>query len=137
MTAQDKRSQPSTVDGGLITVAPAAPTNELKVAPGSVSFGSVKVGNRASKSFVLRNDAKKSTGSISGVLIPPGAPFFLVGGGLGGIPFTLRAGETKTYTVEFRPTTVSHPTATIAVRRTDNGVPGLAVLLSLRGVAQK
>jgi hypothetical protein len=138
MTALDRRSQPTTVDGGRITVAAAAaPAGLLKIAPTSVSFGSVKVGKRERKSIVLRNDGKKSTGPVSGLLVAPGAPFFLIGAGSEGIPFTLRAGQSRTYAVEFRPTAVGPRTATIAVRRTDNGQPGLAVPLSGRGVARK
>jgi hypothetical protein len=137
MTALDRRFQPTTVDGGLITEAAAPPTGQLKVAPTSVSFGSATVGSGARRSIVLRNDGKKSTAPVSGLLVTPGAPFFLVGGGADGIHFTLRAGESKIYSVEFRPITGGVPTATMAVRRTDNGQPGLAVPLSGRGVGRR
>lgn len=135
MTALDNRSQPTTVDAGFITVF--GTTGQLRVAQNSLSFENVKVGSRASKNFVLHNDGKKSTAPITGLLVAPGAPFFLVGGTSIGIPFILSPGETKSYTVEFRPTMPGVRTATVAVRRTDTAQPGLAVPLLGRAVAPK
>jgi len=138
MVAADDIGQQGMVDGGLITVdASTARISRLQVAPNHLSFGKVKIGNRASRKIVLHNHGKKSTGPVSGLLVSPGAPFFLVDEGANGIPFTLRPGESRTYTVEFRPTTVSQPTAAIVVQRTDNNQPGLGVSLSGRGVARK
>ncbi|MFL6538952.1 MAG: hypothetical protein ACJ8JD_12320 [Chthoniobacterales bacterium] len=135
MTALDERSQPSTVDAGLITVA--GKTGLLKVAPTSLSFETVKVGSRARKSFVLRNDGKKPSGPVSGLLVAPAAPFYLVGAGATGIPFTLAAGEAKTFTVEFRAATMGIQRGTAALRRNDNGQLGFAMPLSGRAVSQK
>jgi hypothetical protein len=131
MTALDRRSQPTTIDAGLFTVA--GPAGPLKLSQTSLAFGGVKVGHRARRSFVLRNDGKRSTAPVSGVLVAPGGAFTLVGAGPGGIAFTLRPGQSKSYTVEFRPTAPGPQTGTVAVRRSDNGQPGLAVALSGRG----
>jgi hypothetical protein len=134
MTALDRRFQPTIVNSGLITVAQAGP---LKAAPNSLTFGTVTVGSRASKSIVLRNDGKKSSGTARGLIVAPAPPFFLVGGGQAGIPFALAPGQSMTYTVEFRPTTTGLPRSIIAIQRADNGQPGFAVAVFGRGAAPK
>jgi hypothetical protein len=135
--ALDDIGQETTLDGGVFTVAVTpVPTGQLKI-DASVNFGSVKIGSKGSKTIKLRNDGKKTTGPVNGLLIAPNAPFFLVGAVSGGVPFTLRAGETKSYTVEFRPTAISQPTATIVVRRADGSQSSLTTQLSGRGVAAK
>ena len=135
--ALDDIGQQGTADGGVFKVAVSrVPTGELKI-DSSVTFGSVKIGSRASKTIKLRNEGKKTTGPVSGLLIAPPAPFYVVGAVSGRVPFTLRAGETRTYTVEFRPTAVGQPAATILVRRADGKQSTLATVLSGRGVPAK
>jgi hypothetical protein len=135
--ALDDIGQQGAVDGGVFKVAVTpVPTGQLKI-DSTISFGTVKIGSRASKTIKLRNDGKKTTGPISGLLIAPAPPFYLMGAVSGSVPFTLRAGETKTCNVEFRPTAVGQPAATIVVRRADGSQSGLATVLSGRGVAAK
>jgi hypothetical protein len=53
--ALDDIGQPGTVDGGVFEVAVIpVPTGQLKIDP-SLTFGSVKIGGRASKTIKLRN----------------------------------------------------------------------------------
>ena len=65
---------------------------------------------------MLRNDGKKPSGPVSGLLVAPAAPFYLVAAGPAGIPFTLAAGEAKTFTVEFRAATIGIQRGTAALR---------------------
>jgi hypothetical protein len=133
VTALDDIGQSASMTAGTVTVAPAPPPPnlaDLKVSPTQISFPTLEVGGRASRSIVVRNAGGRSAGPISGVVAVSGASFALPGAAATGIPFTLRPGESKTINVEFRPTAPGRYTGAVTVRRTDGRQPGLAVRLS-------
>jgi hypothetical protein len=140
VTAYDDIGQSTSVDAGVLTVAAAPPppnSAKLTVSPGHLSFPTIRVGDKVRETFVVRNAGGRSAGTVRGVIAASGAGFALVGGGSQGIAFTLRPGESKAIKVEFRPTTVGRYAATVAVRRSDNAQPGLAVRLSGQALPKK
>ena len=80
VTVLDGVGQSASTTAGALTVAPA-PLNlaDLKLKPGQLSFGNVKVGKQATQSLLVRNTGGKSTGPVSGVVSVAGAGFVLVG----------------------------------------------------------
>lgn len=103
----------------------------LSVAPGSLSFGSVTIGNSATLSATLTNSgtAPLTVASISGSAAA--AAGFTYSGCVGQ---TLAAGGACTLTVTYMPTTAGAQTAGLVINNT--GVPATATLnLSGTGVA--
>jgi hypothetical protein len=134
----DDIGQSASADAGLVTVAAAAPPPnlaKLAVSPGTLSFQTIRVGDRERESIVVRNTGGRSAGTVRGVVAVSGAGFSLVGTGPTGIAFTLRPGESKAIKVEFRPAGAGRYAGTVSVRRNDGAQPGLAVRLS--GQAKK
>ena len=83
---------------------------------------------------MLRNPGRRSSPAIRGVLVAPQATFALIGSRPQGVPFSLRGGELKIVSVEYRPTSTGRHQGSIAVQRADGGQPGLAVRLSGRAI---
>jgi hypothetical protein len=135
MTALDDIGQAGTADGGLITVA-GRPTGRLEIKPGTLDFGATQVGKRNQRSVVLRNVGARSTVPVEGLIQTSGAPYVVVGAPATGLPFCLRAGETMTIRVEFRPTAVGVRKGTLRVSRPDRVQPTLSVPLSGAGIAR-
>lgn len=105
LTALDDIGQSGSVDGGVVTVAPAVPdSKELQVQPAGLDFGQVEVRKQQRLTVTLRNAGEQGSGSIAGVVQAPRAPFALSGNGRGDIPFELEAGESRILVVRFRPT---------------------------------
>lgn len=139
ITALDDIGQPGSVDAGSITVdpGPAQVTGQLRVWPGSRSFGHVRVGRQAWRLVRVRNTGPKKTAPIEGVVQVSGAPFSLLGGTPEGIHFRLRPRETRVYSVGFRPGAIGLQAGSVTVLRSDGAQPGLAVQLSARGVGRR
>ena len=139
IVATDDLGQEGTGNGGNVTVAGAPPADQnLKVTPGKLNFGRVFLGRRVRLQLVLRNSTRRSGAAISGIVVAPGTPFRLVGassqgGATESIAFTLRPGERRTYTVEFRPTSAGAFQGELVVQRSDGGQAGFAVHLTGRG----
>lgn len=141
VVASDDIGQQGTGDGGAITVAGVAPPADqsLKLSPGKLTFGKVLIGRWARQQFVLRNGARKGSAAINGILLAPNAPFRLVGASdkpgsePAGLAFSLRPGERRTFTVEFRPTSVIAFEGEVVVQRTDGNQAGLSVRLKGKG----
>lgn len=139
VTAYDDIGQPGSADAGIVTVAPQPPqaTGRLAVAPGSRSFGRVRVGWGARQWVLVRNAGPRSTAPVEGVLRTSGAPFFLPGAGADGIHFSLRAGRSRTVLVLFRPFAAGPQTGSLIVERSDGAQPGLAVPLRGQGIYRR
>lgn len=135
VTALDDIGQGATARVGLVTVAPVAPPSDgrLKVSPGSLSFGRVPVGRTVVRRLVVRHVGRRGSGSISGVILLPEPAFLLVGAGSEGLPFQLRAGESRTFLVQFRPTARGPYEGSLILQRSDPGQPEVVVRLSGRG----
>jgi hypothetical protein len=133
VVAQDDIGQSASADGGVFTVAaqPPASGGRLKLRPARIPFGRVRVGRRATRTFRLQH-VGRSTAPISGVISASGAPFSVAGAGPRGISFTLRAGETRMYVVEFGPTAIGSWKGAVEIDRADGKQPDLAVALAGR-----
>jgi hypothetical protein len=130
--ALDDIGQQTIVSGERVTVA-ARPTGQLEIKPGDRDFGPVRWGSSAQRLIVLKNDGATGTLPIEGLIQTSGAPFFVVGQTAAGVAFSLEPGQSKTYTLEFRPTAIGPFTGQLNVVRTDYGQPFLHIRLSGRG----
>ena len=130
--ASDDIGQQTVISGERVTVA-ARPTGRLEIRPGDRDFGKVRRGRSAQRTIVVKNVAAKGTQPIAGLLQTSGAPFFLGGTTAPLVTFTLKPGESRTYQVEFRPTSLGAFAGRVNVVRSDYGQPGLHVPLSGRG----
>ena len=140
ITALDDIGQPASVDAGLVTVAAPSPVAQarLRLSPANLSFGAVQVGRQARRWFVLRNPGRRSSPPISGVIVAPHPAFVVVGAEpQGDMPFRLRGGEIKLFSVAFRPASAGRYQGSAAVQRADGRQPGLALRLSGRGVRRR
>jgi hypothetical protein len=142
VTALDDIGQGASADAGLVTVAaaPAPPppvVTKLSVNPGQLSFRTIRVGERGRESIVVRNTGGRSASTVSGVIAVSGAGFSLVGARPAGIAFTLRPGQSKVVSVEFRPNNPGRYAGAVTVRRSDGAQPGLAVRLSGQATPKK
>jgi hypothetical protein len=132
ITAVDDAGQSSSVDAGTVSVTTAP---ALRLSAGAVAFGAVPIGKQAHRTLVLSNTGARTAQPVSGVIVPPASPFSLAG--TKPIPFSLRAGQTKTFVVEFRPTALGLRSAGLAIRRTDGLQPGLAASLTGTGLPRR
>jgi Abnormal spindle-like microcephaly-assoc'd, ASPM-SPD-2-Hydin len=102
----------------------------LNANPTSLAFGSVQVGSSASLSETLTNSGGSSL-TISAASAS-GSGFSLSGLAL---PFTLKAGQSTSFTVLFSPTTSGAASGNVSI--TSNGAnPNLSIPLSGTGVTQ-
>ena len=128
--AADHIGQESSQEGPTFAVA-GRPTGSLAVVPTDRDFGKVKLGRTATRNVVLRNTGGKTTFPVSGVLRSSGAPFSV--GGQIEMPFTLKPGEKRTFTIAFAPKVLGQATGRIDVVRSDAKQPGLDVTVTGRG----
>lgn len=130
--AVDDAGQQASVEGSTVTVA-GRPTGLLEIRPGDRDFGKVKIGKSAARTVVVRNLGGKGTFPVAGVLTAS-APFSVVGQTATGLPFTLKPGETKTFTVRFAPTSLGLKTGKVNVVRSDDKQAGLFATVTGRGI---
>lgn len=136
LVALDSIGQAGSVDAGVISVA-GKPSGRLEIKTPAIDFATTRVGTRELRSVMVRNVGARSTAPVEGVVTTSGAPFFVAGAPTTGVPFRLRAGETRTFLVEFRPTAPGARTGTLLVRRPDLVQPELSIPLSGTGIACK
>jgi hypothetical protein len=102
--AQDDIGQETSANAGTFLQSGAKPGRlNAWVSSGSY-FGILNVGTHAIRPVVVRNAGAKGTAPVSAVFKASGAPFY-VPGRPAGIPFTLAAGQQRTFNIEFRPST--------------------------------
>jgi hypothetical protein len=130
-SATDDIGQQTIVSADRLTVA-ARPTGRLDIRPASRDFGKVRRGRTVRRTIVVRNVAARGTLPVSGLIQTSGAPFFIIGQTAAGVAFSLRPGESRTYTLEFRPTAVGTFAGQLNAVRTDYGQPGLNARLTGR-----
>ena len=125
-----------TVDAGQHHGGRAAPVvqGRLSLWPSTLSFALTPTGRRVSRTVVLRNPGRRVVTGDPGRASSRPAPFSLVGAGPQGVPFSLRGGELKIISVEYRPTSAGRHQGSVAVQRADGGQPGLALRLAGRGI---
>ncbi len=108
--------------------SPSSPNNpkpgELTVAPTSVSFGIVEVGNNQSKPATMTNSGGSSL-TVTNVT-PTGAGFSVSGVSL---PLTLASGQSQGFTVVFTPASAGTITGNLAIANTGS-TPTVNVTLS-------
>jgi len=139
ISAQDDIGQETRVIAGTIVVEPPPPTPSpglLEAWPASRSFGSVRLGRESRRFVFVRNARRRGGAPVEATArIVGSSAFSLPGAPPEGVHFALRPGEQRAVLVEFRPTASGPQSASLAIERDDGGQPGLAVVLSGRGVA--
>ena len=83
----------------------------ISVAPGSLDFGAVNVGQSSKQTITITNQAN-STAPLIGIVGPLLAPFSVVSGGGA---FNLAVGQSLIVTVQFLPTTAGSASATLSI----------------------
>ena len=83
----------------------------ISIAPGSLEFGSVNVGQSSKQTITITNQAN-STGPLIGSVGTLSAPFSVVSGGGA---FNLAAGQSMTVTVQFSPATAGSASTTLSI----------------------
>jgi len=124
-TTASTRTGTMTVAGQTFTVTQSGAVN-ISVAPGSLNFGDVYVGQSASQTITITNQSSSAaalTGSV-GTLSPP---FSVV---IGGGAFNLNPGQSVTITVQFSPTTAGAASASLFITHnaTNQSTPAMVAL---------
>ncbi len=96
----------------------AAAVTSLSLSPGSLSFGEVTVGNRSTKTVIIRNNGTSSV-TISRATVT-GAGFTFTGSSL---PFTLNPGMSTSINTNFAPTGAGTLTGSISVTSNASNSP--------------
>jgi hypothetical protein len=103
----------------------------ISIAPGSLNFGAVNVGQSSKQTITITNQAN-STATLTGSVGILSAPFSVVSGGG---PFNLAAGQSVAVTVQFSPTTAGAASAALSITHNATNQPNPAnVSLSGTGV---
>jgi hypothetical protein len=122
----------SNAPNSLTTVAlgggGAASTLHLSANPALLSFGSINVGSNATKTVTLSNTGNAQV-SVSGIKVS-GSSFRVSGVA---VPFTLAAGQSANFTVEFAPAISGNSAGSVSVSSTASNSPD-AISLSGSGV---
>lgn len=140
IVAEDDIGQPGTADAGIVTVAPTSlppAGGPLAVSPAGRYFGRVRVGHRARRLILVRNNGPRKSAPVEGVIQTSGGPFSLPGAAPDGVHFRLRPGRSRIFVVSFRPTVVGPQTGSVSIVRADDAQPGLAVQLSGEGTRRR
>ncbi len=135
--AEDDIGQTTGASGGAITVEPKGTPHpgQLTLEPtSSLYFGPVSIGGTASSSVVLSNIGKPGSPPVSGFLRTSGPQFVLPGASDEGLPFTLKPGEERVFTVNFQPSARGQQAGRIALVRADGRQPNKGVSLFGWGV---
>jgi hypothetical protein len=101
-----------------VTGTGEAPTLKLSANPSSLSFGEVHVGTTSTKIVTLSNTGNAKI-SVSGIQAS-GTGFGATGYAL---PFTLAAGQSATFQVEFAPKSSGNSTGDVRVKSTASATP--------------
>jgi hypothetical protein len=135
--AEDDIGQQTRVTAGTLVIqAPPAPPSigQLRASPGTLRFGSVRVGRTDRQFVVVRNVPRKHGAPVQGTARIVGfSAFSLTGATPAGIHFVLNPGQKQTFPIKFNPTAIGQQTASLEIVRDDGGQPGFAVALSGRG----
>jgi hypothetical protein len=132
VVAQDDIGQETSADAGTILIAGAKPGKLNAWTSNGSYFGVVNVGTHATRQVVVRNAGAKGTAPVSAVFGAAGAPFY-VPGRPAGIPFTLAAGQKRTFNIEFRPSTPGFRTGGAIIEFPTESQPKFAVKLTGQG----
>jgi centrosomal CEP192-like protein len=93
-------------------------------APASLSFGNVKVGGGATKTFKVEN---KGMGVLNGNVVILGAPFSVISGAGS---FTLSERQSVSVTVQFAPTSPQPAKATLTITSDDPEHPAIKLIVT-------
>jgi hypothetical protein len=120
--AEDDIGQTTGVYAGNVEVEPKGTPNPgfLTLEPGYLKFGPVTL--------------KPGSPAVSGLIRDTDPQFVLPEAAEGGIPFTIAAGATRTYTVDFQPSLKGQQTARLSVVREDGRQPNTGLSLFGWGV---
>ncbi len=100
---------------------------QLAATPQTVSFTSIKVGSSASKTVMLLNSG---TADVSISQVTASGPGFSLSGM--GVPMTLSAGQSKTFTVMYSPTAAGNQSGSLTIV-SDSANPVTSIPLSSNG----
>jgi hypothetical protein len=120
-------------EAGSFTVSPLTGLLNAWTTEGSY-FGRVTVGSTATRTVAVHNNGGPKTQPVKASITTSGAPFSIQGAIGGKVDFTIAAGETKTFSVAFSPTSTGYKTGSAIISRTDGAQPNVAVSLSGQGV---
>ena len=117
---------------GTVSVSDQAQTILPSIAPGSVNFGNVSLGQFSDQAITITNLAG-STGALSVEVGVPAAPFSIVSGGG---PFTLNPGHSMGLVIRFSPTEAGSASGSLVIMHNGtNPTDSARVSLSGTGVA--
>ena len=115
----------------IVAGSPAPPEPEITVAPLTPDFGTVLLGESATRSIEVRNDGALDLDVTATWLTGPDADAFTVESG--GAPFVLAPGGTRQVVVRFDPIAVGPASATLAIASNDPDEPQVDAALSGSG----
>ncbi len=129
--AEDDIGQTTGVYAGSVTVEPKGTPNPgfLTLEPGYLRFGSVTLGHAAIRTVVVRDTGKPGSPPVSGVLRSSEPQFVLPGLSEGGVPFTLAAGEQRSFEVDFQPSLTGQQSGRLTLSREDGRQPNTGLSL--------
>ncbi len=111
------------------TGQPRGFSRTLSVPPSSIDFGDIPVGESRTDSVTITNSSD-STGDVSGTISLSGHSDFRITSGGGS--FSLRPGESRTVTIEFRPSSAGFRSATLRIEHNANR-PSSPINVSISG----
>jgi hypothetical protein len=134
--AEDDIGQTTGVYAGNVEVEPKGTPNPgfLRLEPGYLKFGPVTLGHDVMRTITLTNTGKPGSPAVSGLIRDTDPQFVLPDATEGGIPFTIPAGATRTYTVDFQPSLKGQQMARLSVVREDGRQPNTGLSLFGWGV---
>jgi hypothetical protein len=134
--AEDDIGQTTGAYGGAITVEPRGTPHpgQLTLEPSALHFGPVSIGQEVGGSVVLSNTGKPGSPPVSGFLRASDPQFSLPGASDEGLPFTLKPGEERVVTVDFKPSAKGQQIGRLALVRADGRQPSKGVSLFGWGV---
>ena len=130
--AQDDIGQETTANAGTFLQSGAKPGRLNAWVSNGSYFGILNVGTHAIRPVVVRNAGAKGTAPVSAVFKASGAPFY-VPGRPAGIPFTLAAGQQRTFNIEFRPSVPGFRAGGAIIEFPTESQPKFAVKLTGQG----
>ena len=131
--AEDDIGQQSWESAGSFIVSPRTGQLNAWTSAGSY-FGQVAIGDTVTRQVVVHNSGGPKTLPVEASIATSGAPFALQGAVGGKVDFTLGAGETRTFAVDFAPASPGFKIGSAIVSREDGAQPEIAVKLSGQGV---
>lgn len=134
--AEDDIGQTTGAYGGAITVEPKGTPHpgQLTLEPSALHFGPVSIGQEVSGSVVLSNIGKPGSPPVSGFLRVSDSQFSLPGASSEGLHFTLKPGEERIVTVDFKPSAKGQQVGRLALARADGRQPNKGVSMFGWGV---